>query len=137
MLGPAVSYGQVDEAPKPERRPLGDVTGAEFVELPIDDRWRNEVRLKLAEAGYEQWELGEHIKCSQANVSQTLSTKGDGRKRQLSSRYAHAIALAVGVPLPTMAVAMLAAGAAERNNDESFPLIVQGLALQQGVKIPK
>lgn len=133
MVGHAVSYPGVT----PERQPLGDISEAASIELPIDDDWRKRCRDRLRDLGYDQGELAAHIGCSQANISQALSLKGGGRRQQRTSVHAHAISLALGVHMPVMAVAMLATRAAEKNDDLSFSLIIEGLARQQGVKIPK
>jgi hypothetical protein len=131
MAAAAVSYAVM---PDDDPEPFGDISGAVAVELPIDDDWRKAVTARLKEMGHEQGALGLHIGCSQANISQTLSTKGK-RKGQRTSIYAHAISLAVGVDLPDRAVSVLVAETAIAKGASGFATILRGLAEQYGVKL--
>lgn len=74
---------------------LGDVSDAIRAELPIDDPWRIACKARLRALGLKQHHLAEHVGCSQGNISQALSTD----VAQQTSEFAHAISLALSVPL--------------------------------------
>lgn len=130
MLGRARFHCPVPQAPQ---TPLGDVSRALAIDLPIDDDWKREVTEKLKAMGHDQYTLATHIGCSQSNVSQTLSI--EGKRAQKTSTFAHAISLAVGVPLTTPAVAALAAHGALEAGDPNFRSIIEGLARTYGVRL--
>ena len=130
MHAQAVCYGGVPS------ENFGDVAGAELIELPIDDSWRSEVRARLRAMGRDQYQLADHIGCSQGNISQSISMSGK-RKPQKTSIYAYAISLAVGVPLPLQALAVLVShGAVTAGDPRGAELILEGIGRQLGIRIP-
>src|SRR5438552_2068111 len=118
------------KAPKEPPLPFGDVSDAVLdLEIPIDDDWKKAVTDRLLEMRQGVTELAKHIGCSQGNVSQTLGDK----RAQKQSAFAHAISLATGVELPTVAIAALVAHCAVQHNEAAYREIQRGLAHTYGV----
>lgn len=84
-----------DLSSRPVHPDLGSIEGAVRIELPIDDDWRRACRARLAELGITQAELRDYTGASQAGISQALSHE----LAQATSIHAHAISLALKVPL--------------------------------------
>lgn len=138
MQGSALFYDPTmgkRKLPAPDPEPFGSTDGAEFVELPIDDDWRKLVQTQLKAMRQDGKALAKHIGCTQGNISQTLSLRG--KRKQRSSKFAHAIMLATGITLPPLAILHLTWMRAESSPGAAgFAKMVLGLAEQHGVRLP-
>ena len=102
--------------------PFGEVSAAVWDNLSADDDWRRRCRKRLKKLGLNQYDLANYLRKaegetpgkrgrgSQSGVSQALSLKNP----QDSSRYVHAISLALGEDLPLRARLELAVRELER-----------------------
>lgn len=104
------------------------------VDIPITKTWKDDAIKRLKAMGREQWELADWIGCSQPNISQTLAGKS---RKQRSSRFAHAISLAISLPLPGEAIAMLTHHYGMKNHGESYETMMRGLAIGYGIRLIK
>ncbi len=118
-----------------QREEFGSIDGAIVdIDIPITVKWKADAIARLKAMGRDQWELAEHVRCSQPNISQTLSGKS---RKQLRSKFAHAISLAIGLPLPGEAVAMLAHYFGMKNQGEAYETMMRGLAIGYGIRLIK
>jgi transcriptional regulator with XRE-family HTH domain len=105
---------------------LGSVETAVAIELPLDDRFREACKARIAELGLKQGELSEHIGVAQSAISQALSIKTP----QAKSIHAHAISLALGVTLPDYATLLLVAAKVAVKEDHEKMRVLAAVAMQ-------